>query len=126
MSLARQGKLFLAMGILQWLVDWLVTVLLSQAGLSLELANVLGRVTGAMLGFWLNGWFTFARPGAVLGGSQLLRFLCLWLVLTAVSTAAMSAIGHHSGLQRAWLAKPLVEAGLAVISFFLSRHWVYR
>ena len=30
------------------------------------------------------------------------------------------------GLQMAWLAKPLVEACLAVVSFVVSRHWVYR
>ncbi|MFB8914474.1 MULTISPECIES: hypothetical protein [Xanthomonas] len=30
------------------------------------------------------------------------------------------------GLRRAWLAKPLVEGGLAIVSFFLGRHVVYR
>ena len=30
------------------------------------------------------------------------------------------------GLQMAWLAKPLVEGGLAVLNFFLLRHVVYR
>jgi hypothetical protein len=30
------------------------------------------------------------------------------------------------GLQLAWLAKPLVEGALAVLSFFLLRHVVYR
>jgi len=28
-------------------------------------------------------------------------------------------------LRVAWVAKPVVEAILAVVSFFISRHWVY-
>jgi len=30
------------------------------------------------------------------------------------------------GLRLAWLAKPVVEGVLAVLSFFLGRHVVYR
>jgi hypothetical protein len=35
-------------------------------------------------------------------------------------------VGHSAGLQYAWLAKPVVEAVLAVASFFISRYWIYR
>ncbi len=40
-----------------------------------------------------------------------------WLLAWAAQTL---------GLQMAWLAKPLVEGGLAVLNFFLLRHVVYR
>ncbi|HVK51734.1 MAG TPA: GtrA family protein [Pseudoxanthomonas sp.] len=125
MTLARQSRLFLLVGVLQWILDWLVTVGLSSAGVSLEIANVCGRVTGALLGFWLNGIFTF--PGDQrLGHRQLLRFLLVWIVLTLMSTWAMSSIARNLSLEIAWLAKPVVEAVLAVGSFFISRHWIYR
>ena len=125
MTLARQSWLFLLMGFLQWVLDWLVTVGLSHAGLSLELANVCGRVTGALLGFWLNGTITFSSQQR-LGRRQLLRFALAWVALTLVSTWAVGQVGHRVGLEAAWLAKPLVEAALAVVSFFISRHWIYR
>lgn len=124
-TLARQGRLFLLMGFLQWILDWLVTVGLSRAGMSLEAANVCGRICGALFGFWLNGTITFSgdRP---LGRRQLLRFLFAWIALTGISTLAVGHIGRATRLEIAWLAKPLVEAALAVVSFFVSRHWIYR
>lgn len=125
MTLARQGRLFLLMGFLQWILDWLVTVGLSRAGMPLEIANICGRVAGALFGFWLNGTITFSgeRP---LGHRQLLRFLMAWIVFTCISTWAVGHIGRTASLEVAWLAKPLVEAALAVASFFVSRHWIYR
>jgi putative flippase GtrA len=125
-SIARQGRAFLLMGFLQWIVDWLVTVLLSQGGVHLEAANIAGRVCGAMLGFWLNGRITFASQNLALGRKQLLRFLLVWLILTLISTVSIGAVGRHASLQWAWLAKPVIEAVLAVASFFISRHWIYR
>lgn len=126
MSIARQGRAFLLMGFVQWIVDWMVTVLLSQSGMHLEIANIIGRVCGAMLGFWLNGRITFANPDVALGRQQLWRFLLAWLALTLISTVAIGAVGRTATLQAAWLAKPVIEALLAVVSFFISRHWIYR
>ena len=54
MSLGRQGRHYLTIGILQWLVDWGVMVGLSHFGLPVEPANVAGRISGAALGFWLK------------------------------------------------------------------------
>lgn len=124
-TLARQSRLFLVMGFLQWILDCLVTVGLSRAGLSLEIANVCGRIAGALFGFWLNGTITFSaeRP---LGRQQLLRFLIVWVALTCISTWAVGQVGRTASLEVAWLVKPLVEAALAVVSFFVSRHWIYR
>ncbi|MNM84089.1 GtrA-like protein [compost metagenome] len=125
MTLVRQSWLFLLMGFLQWILDWLVTVGLSHAGMSLEISNVCGRLAGAMFGFWLNGTFTFSSSQP-LGRRQLLRFAIAWVVLTVVSTWVVGQVGRSVGLEAAWLAKPLVEAALAVVSFFISRHWIYR
>jgi putative flippase GtrA len=126
MSLTRQGRTYLTIGVLQWLLDWAMVVALSHAGLAIELANVLGRISGAALGFWLNGRFTFAGEHTTVGGPQLARFGLMWIGTTAVSTWALSMIATVVGLQWAWLAKPAVELALGIVGFALSRHWVYR
>ena len=126
MSLLRQGRYYLAIGLLQYVVDWGVMVALSHFGLSVEIANVAGRVSGATLGFWLNGRFTFADDTSALGPRQLRRFMLLWLCMTGISTWSIGTIENTAGLRWAWLAKPLVEIALACVSFLASRHWVYR
>jgi hypothetical protein len=50
----------------------------------------------------------------------------MWLCTTAASTWAMGSIESHLGLRWAWLAKPGVEAALALVGFLVSRHWVYK
>lgn len=125
-SLGREGGSYLAIGIVQWLLDWGVMVLLSHLGLRIGVANIAGRVCGALLGFWLNGKITFTGDGRCLGRRQLLRFVAMWLAMTLLSTVAIEAIDDVLGRKWAWLAKPLVEAALGVLGFLCSRHWVYR
>lgn len=128
MSLLRQGSAYLIIGVLQLLLDWAVFVLVTAAGLPVVQGNLAGRVAGMLLGFWLNGRITFATADGEqrLGWRRVARFLPLWLLLTTASTLLVSSADHALGLQYAWLAKPLVEGGLAVISFLLLRHVVYR
>lgn len=126
MSLSRQGRHYLAIGILQWLLDWAVLVALSHWGLSVETANLAGRVTGAALGFWLNGRITFAGDDTVVGHRQFARFGFMWVGTTIASTWALASIDDAVGLQWAWVAKPAIELMLGLIGFGLSRYWVYR
>ncbi|HUH31950.1 MAG TPA: GtrA family protein [Rhodanobacter sp.] len=127
MTIIRQGVSFLAVGIGLIVVDWLVFVLLTAVGTTSVVANVAGRVTGAVLGFWLNGRVTFAQAGVgKVSVRRFVRYALLWSLLTLVSTALVALCAGHFGLRLAWLAKPLVEAGLALVSFMVSRHWVYR
>lgn len=126
MSLGRQGRHYLAIGIVQWLVDWGVMVGLSHLGLPVEPANVVGRISGAALGFWLNGRITFAGDGNGIGRRQFGRFGLMWLLTTLASTWAMGTIDDAVGLKWAWVAKPGVELVLGGIGFVLSRHWIYR
>ena len=126
MSLGRQGRHYLLIGGLQWLVDWGVMVALSHFGMLVEPANVIGRISGALLGYWLNGRITFAGDEHELSRTALRRFVLMWLCTTAVSTWAMGGIDDWFGLRWAWLAKPGVEVVLGVVGFLLSRHWVYK
>jgi len=125
-SLSRQGRHYLLIGGIQWLLDWAVMVALSHSGLPVEPANVAGRISGAMLGFWLNGRITFAGDDTRVGRRQFLRFVLMWLLTTAISTWSIGAIDDWVGLKWAWLAKPGVEIVLGGLGFLLSRHWVYR
>ena len=126
MSLGRQGRHYLVIGGIQWLVDWGVMVALSHFGMRVEPANIAGRISGALLGYWLNGKLTFAGEDTAIGRTQLQRFVMMWLCTTAISTWSMGAIDDYLGLKWAWLAKPGVELVLGVIGFLLSRHWVYK
>jgi putative flippase GtrA len=126
MSWLRQGRHFILVGIAQGLLDWSVMVALSQLGLAIAFANIAGRISGALLGFWLNGSITFSRDGRRPGWRQFGRYVVLWCGATVLSTVAISAIDAQLGLRGAWLAKPLVDGTLAIGSFLVSRHWVYR
>lgn len=127
MSLIRQGSRFILIGLVQLVVDWAVFVGATALGMPTVPANVLGRVCGMLLGFWLNGRYTFAADGTQrLGWARFARFLALWLLLTAVSTLLVTLAAQQLGLAYAWLAKPIVEGGLAAVSFLLMRRFVYR
>ena len=127
MGIVRQGGHFVLIGLLQLLLDWGVFVAATALGLPAIPGNLLARVCGALLGFWLNGRITFAgEAGGRLRWRHLARFVCMWLVLTALSTWLVASSVELVGLKLAWLAKPVVEGALAVLSFFISRHFVYR
>ena len=126
MSLTRQGRRYLIIGGLQWLVDWGVMVALSHLGMPVEPANIIGRISGALLGFWLNGSSPSPATTPRSGARSCARFVMMWLCTTAISTWALGAIDEHVGLKWAWLAKPVVELVLGGDRFLLSRHWVYK
>lgn len=121
----RQAGLFAAIGALQWLLDSAVMVALSHAGLAVALATVAGRVTGACAGYWLNGRYTFASSQRGLSPRALRRFVIFWLLCTALSAWLLACLDAAVGLHWAWLGKPLVDAGLALVGFWVSRHWIY-
>lgn len=127
MNIARQGISFVLVGCCLIAADWSVFVALTALGMAAAPANILGRVVGALLGFSLNGWVTFGSLGAPrLGRHRFARFALLWVVLTTLSTVLVTALAGQLTLHGAWFAKFVVEAGMAVLSFFASRYWVYR
>lgn len=127
MTLLRQGGSYLIVGLLQLLLDWCVFVAVTALGVPVVPGNVIARACGMLLGFWLNGRYTFADAGKQrLGWKRFGRFIALWAVLTVLSTVLVTAADQALGLKYAWLAKPLVEGGLAGLSFLLMRGLVFR
>jgi len=127
MSLIRQGSAYITIGLLQLLLDWTVFVAATALGVAVVPGNLIGRFCGMLLGFWLNGRYTFAEQGQQrLGWKRFARFIALWLAMTVASTLLVAGADHALGLKYAWLAKPLVEGGLAAASFLLMRSLVFR
>jgi putative flippase GtrA len=126
-TLSRQFLLFVLIGGAQVVLDWAVFVTLTHAGLPLVAGNVAGRASGACLGYWLNGRYTFAVDGrARLDRMHLLRFIVAWLLMTALSTLLLAVVEHRIDLRAAWIAKPAVEAAMALLGFVVWRQWVFR
>ncbi|HLS83150.1 MAG TPA: GtrA family protein [Arenimonas sp.] len=124
---ARQGLRFLLVGLAQLLLDWSLYVLLTGLGADTAWANPFSRFCAMLPGFWGHGRYTFAdADGARLGWARLARFLPTWTVLTVLGTWVLSWLAGTRGLPAAWLAKPALEAVLAVLSFLALRAWVYR
>ena len=126
MKIVRDGASFSVVGAIQVALDSAVYIGLTKLGVPTPPANVCGRVAGAVLGFWLNGRVTFAHHDQPRFRRRLMRYVLLWIVMTLISTAALTVIGHRAGLKHTWWAKPLIEIVLGVTSFLICRHWVYR
>ncbi len=124
----REATAYVVVGGIQLLLDWLCFVLLTSLGLAVAPANLAARTFGAMIGFCLNGRYTFAKPTEQATPTQrkLLRFLIFWLLVTAISTASVSALDQTKGLAAAWLGKPLIDSFLAFLGFLASKYWIYR
>lgn len=121
---------FLVVGVIQYLLDAALFAVLISAGIATTPANVGSRATAAAVGFVLNRYVTFGQRDDTLRrfGGSLLRFVLLWVSLTVVSTLAvlwLESVWGSDSTHRI-MAKLAVEAVLAVISFLLSRFWVFR
>jgi len=113
-------------GGVQLLVDCALFVLMTWLGLGVVLSSLVSRSGGAALGFWLNGKYTFAGNGSRLGSGQMIRFLVTLLLMAVTSSSIVWIVAHSAGLGRAWLVKPAADAMLALLSFFISKNWIYR
>lgn len=122
----RQGGMFVAVGLAQVALDSSIFIALTASGVPVAIANVFSRMSGACLGFLLNGRYTFAEGGPARNTPYHLgRFALAWSSLTVASTLIVHTIAQMKSLHGAWLAKPLVEGSMAVVGFFVWRHWVF-
>jgi putative flippase GtrA len=124
---ASPGVRFLIAGLTQLALDWGLFVVLTHLRVPVAVANPMARLCVVAFGFWLHGVYTFAGPGGRnLGWRQVLRYVPNWIALTAIGTVALATIEARFGLHVTWIAKPAIEACLAVVSFFTLRYWVFR
>lgn len=126
----RQPLLFVLVGGLQYLLDATLFGVLLSVGLGIPAANVLSRATAAAGGFLANRYLTFGKRSDTVASfaGSLLRFITLWVVMTFISTSLILAVTHNWGAELGTqvAGKLVVEAVLAVISFLISKYWVFR
>lgn len=126
----RQPLLFLLVGGLQYLLDAALFGILLSLGLSTLPANVMSRATAAAGGFLANRYITFSKRSDNFNSfsSSLSRFVGLWLLMTILSTTLIVLLKHWWGdaVEIQVAGKLAVEALLAVLSFLLSKYWVFR
>jgi len=124
----RQLALYVVFGVTQLLIDWATFLLLVHAGLSVLMANPASRTFAAVIGYLLNGSMTFRGTDGKrhLNVGSFLRFVALFVALTAASTLLVDAGAQLFGTRWLAIVKMLVEGGLAVISFLAQKIWVYR
>ena len=131
MKVTRQFFLFLIVGGVQIAIDTVIFAAIFIVAGEPLLGNVVSRGSAAGIGFLLNRRYTFNawRAGEVAG--QGLRYVLLWLVLTALSTlligagnAVLAGVAHN----REWMIglKVLIEATLALLSFMGMRYGVFQ
>jgi putative flippase GtrA len=117
---------FVLVGGVQVVLDTLVFIALGALGVPVFAANVAGRVAGASVGFLINGRVTFASTdGHGLDRGALARFVAAWAVLTTLGGVLLVQVEQGFGLTAAWLAKPMVEAFLAVLGFVSLKYFVF-
>ncbi|MCX2524834.1 GtrA family protein [Larsenimonas rhizosphaerae] len=118
---------FLLVGGFLLALDSFIFYLSTNTGVSVLWGNILGRIAGAFTGFILNKIFTFSKNkngGKIL--IQSLRYIFFWMVVTSISTLSLYIITNALELKAAWIAKPIIEAVLAFLSFFASKYWIYK
>ena len=131
MKTTAQFFLFLVVGGVQVAIDTLLFAMIFIFTGEPLLANVVSRATAAVVGFLLNRRYTFNAWHAGQTAGQGLRYILLWIVLTALSTAligaanaALEGVAHA----REWMIglKILIEATLALLSYLGMRYGVFR
>ncbi len=130
---SREFRLFILVGIAQFLWDAALFSLLHWWSGLLPLANIAARGSAALLGFALNRYLTFERARRSSPMPQLIRLLMLWVALTLLSTLMLvvwreivmgATNSHHVLLMSA--GKIVTEMLLVLCSFWAARNWVYR
>ena len=130
MRLIRQSVLFVLAGGFQYLLDAALFGVLITSGFGTIPANITSRATAAVTGFFLNRYLTFSRRDDTVQkfSASLVRFVLYWVFMTFLSTVLIELLGRVVGdseTQRI-IYKLGVEAALAVVSFLISRNWVFR
>jgi putative flippase GtrA len=126
----RQPVLFIFVGGFQYLLDTVMFGVFVTLGLGTFPSNITSRASAAAAGFLLNRYMTFSNRNDTVQrfSASLIRFLLLFAIMTTLSTGLillLERLAGDSDAQRI-IYKFGVEGVLAVLSFFLSRNWVYR
>lgn len=125
--LERQVLLFIAVGLSQLAIEALLYVACTLLGVTPLIANLVARVLAAAGGYFMHSRVTFLQAKDTRRSSGTWwRYGSVWIALTAASTLAVTSAVETVGLHGSWIAKPMVDGVLAVVSFLLLKAWVFR
>lgn len=124
--LLGQALRFTIVGVILMAIDAGIFGILHAFGVPVTPANVTSRACAALASFWLNGRFSFANHGEPTAHHiRFGRYLTWWLLMTLTSTVSLNLVKFALPPESVYAAKPIIEFVLAVISFFVARHWIY-
>jgi putative flippase GtrA len=123
----REASLFLLSGAIQFGLDLAIfSALVLMFGTHLSI-NVVSRGIVGIAGFYVNGFVVFQKLQKQTRAhilSSFLKFLTLLLLMTSLSSFLLSFFNSSTDLVFI-LAKFVVEAILAILSFLIQRNIVY-
>jgi putative flippase GtrA len=120
----RMPLRFVAVGCAAAVVHWSVAMaFVAGAGLPPLAANVAGWAVAVSVSFWGHHRLTFGGHGTA-AGTAFRRFAVVSAAGFGVNEAAYAMLLHGTAM-RADVALALVLAGVAVITYALSRLWAF-
>ena len=126
-----QAFVFIAVGLLLLAIDTSIFFILSFSHLSTININLLSKSGAAIFGYFLHRKYTFRSENEWQNLGQIIRYLTYLILMIAISTAliALSEIPIEGFRERplvTLVVKVFVESICVVISFIISKVWVYR
>lgn len=127
----RQVLVFIAIGLLLLAIDTSIFLILTFSPLSTIDINLLSKSGAAVFGYFLHRKYTFREASEWHNLGQIIRYL-LYLILMILISTGLIALSEYliKGFRDYFLitlvAKVSVELICVVISFIISKLWVYR
>lgn len=99
-------------------------ILFELLGVNALLSNAVGKCIAGAFAYYAHFQFTFRQPGDVRHRSQVLRYAGLLGLNVPLSTLILAALLHL--VPSEWLAKVLADCIGVVLTYFLSKRFVFR
>ncbi len=122
-SSLAQLKVFLAVGLTAVGVDSLMFFVVSRLGTPPSGAKTLSFIAGSVVAFFLNKYFTFARPD--FRTAEVLRFACLYFSTLAANVAVFSAVNTLTAGRWPTLRFLAATGASTVLNYVGQRFWVF-
>ncbi len=101
------------------------------ATIATTVSALLARTISSVMDFKLNrktfsGYFASDRPvNVTTSGVSYFKYYILWIAQLTVSTVIVNLFNIYFGALQT-IVKPIIDLGLAVISYEIQLHWVFR